>query len=77
MFTPEQTIILHELASQVLAGLQLNSEKHCFEMPRPLSLSFELSEYRALEETTKQLAHVLENLPAVAHQADQPAVAPV
>ena len=51
--THEQIIILHELASQVLASLQLNSEKCCFEMCRPLSLSLELSHYRALEETTK------------------------
>jgi len=75
--TPEQIIILHELASQVLAGLRLNSEKSCFEMCRHLSLSLELSHYRALEETTKKLAHVLENVPAVAHQADQPAFTPV
>lgn len=71
--TTNQLIILHELTKEVLDSLKFNSQQDCFELSRPLSLTFELSHYRELQETEKILSDVLENIQGMAPKNTQAA----
>ena len=71
IITDTQLIILHSILQDVKKGLKWNSNLDHFEMNRPLTLSFDLTNFRELEKIEKTLDHVLENLQGLATENTQ------